>query len=79
MNTNTSKNNVDNFGAKEKQDGQCAALLLFCPHIEDNCVDNHNILIVLTKQYRRELWTQKLPDYYWKQCLKSTRKCRLLF
>lgn len=21
----------------------------------------------------------KLPDYYWKQCLKSTRKCRLLF
>ena len=50
---NTSKNNVDNFGVKEKQDGQCAALLLFCPDIEDNCVDNHNISIVLTKQYRQ--------------------------
>ena len=39
----------------QKQDGQCAALLLFCPHIGDNCVDNHKILIVLTKQYRQEI------------------------
>nr|DAF64541.1 MAG TPA: hypothetical protein [Myoviridae sp. ctu6J18] len=59
---NTSKNNVDNFGVKEKQDGQCAALLLFCPHIEDNCVDNHNILIVLTKQYRLVIWIVLLPE-----------------
>ena len=37
----------------------------------------HNVLLTIT--HLRELWTQKLPDYYWKQCLKSTRKCRLLF
>ena len=42
--------------------------------------ENISLSLVINKlMNRRELWTQNLPDCYWKQCLTSTRKCRLLF
>nr|DAN85672.1 MAG TPA: hypothetical protein [Caudoviricetes sp.] len=61
---NTSKNNVDNFGVKEKQDGQCAALLLFYSHIVYKSEDNHKIMIVLTTQHRPEIWIRKQVRMY---------------
>ncbi len=43
---NISKNNVDNFGVKESKTDNAPPCFYFT-HIEDNCVNNHNILIVL--------------------------------